>query len=395
MKLDALFSSHMVLQRNKPIKLWGEGDGTVYVTLNGKTVTTDATDGKWLLSLEPQPAGGPYEIIFKDNSNEIVLCDVMIGDVWLAAGQSNMEMITFATKDGFETAKNYGDNSNIRFFTVPRRTKPNEHIYNWHFESIYSVDTDWEVCSEDRALHFSAIGFYFADILQREKNVPIGIISCNYGGTRIEAWTQRELLLQNKDILHNYNNAVNTLDIEKYEKAHNSYILKKEEFCKQYNAVEMVQRLGPHAFARTNEIKWPEDPPFGPYNPNWWGVLYENMLKRILPFSICGVLWYQGESNIQNAEQYFDLFLLLVSSWRTAWGDNLPFLTVKIAPFNRYPYEDSRERLVSQQIRASKEIDNVFIADTDDIGEADNIHPINKKTVAERLYKIADSTVYS
>lgn len=392
MKIPFVFTDNMVLQRNKNINFWGEGQGEIIVVLNNIELQTKATNGKWFLGFPAQKAGGPYEIRFKDDLNTIVLKNVMIGDVWLACGQSNMEMPTFATKNGFDYVKSLKGN-NIRFFTVARRTTPNENINNWHFESVYSCDTQWEICNQETALHFSAIGFYFADLLERARNVPVGIISCNYQGTCIEAWIQQDLLFNHPEIYSEYIAFCKTFDEEKYNLEHNKFLSKMNDFCQKYNAVELAKEFGIVKLRENSEIKARPTAPMGPYNPNWWGVLYKNMISTIVPYSASGVLWYQGESNVKNHQKYFDLFRMLVCSWRKEFMQELPFFTVKIAPYNHYTVEDGRELFVLQQIKASEDIKNVFIVDTDDVDECDEIHPIDKFLIAKRIYEIVEKVM--
>lgn len=396
MKLPYLFSDHTVLQRNKPINIWGEGKGRISVTLDGDTVYTYAYGDRWSAILPARDAGGPYTMIIEDETERIVLNDVMVGDVWMAAGQSNMENITFITETGFEDARQLGNNDNIRFFTVPRRTEPDRELYHWHFESQKSVDNGWEICTEETALHFTAIGFVFAALLQHDKNIPVGIISCNWGGTKIEAWMEQSLFSQNSKVSYveeRHNKILCELDMLQYRQAYEEYRRVLNGECEKTDAMSSLKKLGLHKFARTSPIKWPAEPPFGPLSINWYGVLYENMVKRVIPYTLKGVLWYQGESNCAESEAYFDLFSLLVSSWRKAWNDELPFLTVQIAPFN-YPEENAAPDMWYQQIRAAFNIDGVAIVTTSDIGETDNIHPVNKRPIAERLYLAAKNTVY-
>lgn len=393
MELPHLFSESMVLQRNKPIRLWGKGIGKVCVTLDNVKTFDVCCDGNWSVVLPPHDAGGPYELSFKDDCDEVILRDVMIGDVWIAAGQSNMENVTYMTETGFDDAREFGNNTNIRFFTVPRRTEPDCEEYNWHFESVLSKDTPWQICSEQAALHFSAIGFMFAAFLNRDKNIPVGIISCNYGDSRIEAWIERERILEHGQLSDIYNKTLEELDITEYTDEYRLYRKKLARECIASDAVKSVKERGLYTVARTELINWPDRPPVGPYNQNWYGVLYKNMVSRIAPYSVKGVLWYQGESNVANSELYFDMFSLLTESWRAAWYDNLPFLTVQIAPYG-YSQPQAWPLLVCEQIRAACELENVGIVTTSDIGEIDNIHPVHKKDVARRLYLSAENLVY-
>lgn len=397
MKLSPIFSNHMVLQRNKPIKIWGEGSGEITVTLKNQTQTVFAEDGKWTVTLSPEAAGGPFELTVCDLKEKIVLSDVMIGDVWLAAGQSNMECVTFLASDGISDAQKIGNNNNIRYFTVPRRTKKDEEVYRWHFESVLSADKEWEISTEKTALHFSAIGFWFAHLLQKEENVPVGIISCNFGGTRIESWIDYDSI-QTEAVLDyakkEYTNILQNFDFDSYIAERENQLLNVKEFCNKYDALKMSKQMGIKQFAVNPGLPWIAPPPMGPYSENFGGVLFENMIKRIAPIGLSGVLWYQGESNTGTAEHYSKAFSVMVKNWREAFQDDLQFLTVQIAPYGHYVADDARAVLNREQVRATRENNKVAMVTTGDVGEAHNIHPLDKKTVAQRLFAAAQSTVY-
>ena len=172
MKLPALFSDHMVLQQGKFLPVWGEGSGKVCVRLGDQRAYALCEEGHWHCTLPPMPAGGPYTMTVQDEHSSVSITDVMIGEVWLAAGQSNMEHPTFAVEDGLARAA-AGVNERIRFFTVPRRTRPDFTGRRWHFESVAAVDTGWDVCSEESILHFSAIGAFFAQLLEKAEQTAV------------------------------------------------------------------------------------------------------------------------------------------------------------------------------------------------------------------------------
>ncbi len=396
MKVSKLFSDYAVFQRNKPIRIWGEGEGIVSATLNGKTAYTFCRNGLWKLSLPPMEAGGPYDLVLRDEKEEIILSQICIGEVWLAAGQSNMEHITMLTYDGFDDAERIGNNPNIRLFTVPRKTRENDSLNDWHFETVKPDITPWQICTPEVALHFSAIGFRFAAFLQEDKNIPVGIISVNWGGTPAEAWIDESAFFECSDfdeMKSQYYEILETLDLDEYTKTVNDYQALMDERIKNVSAKHCAEENGVAWLARNNPFEWPAEPPFGPFGWRWPGVLFETMVKPIMPYSLGGVLWYQGESNVKNRQYYFKLFSKLVECWRRGFEDNLPFLTVQIAPFP-YAYTEGCTQLVAQQIKAAKEIDNVFLVTSNDIGEKDNIHPLNKKCISERLFLTAKKEVF-
>ena len=396
MKLSSLFSDHMVLQQQKPIRLWGEGVGAVTVRLADVTATAPCVDGVWQAELPPMAAGGPYTLTLQDAVGEVALTDVMLGEVWLAAGQSNMEHPLFSSEDGFAAA-DAADLPQIRFFTVPRRNEAGQDRYGWHFEAVRSVDTPWQVCTPETALHFSAIGFYFARHLQVEKGVAVGVISCNYGGTRIEPWIDPATIAADPRfamVRQRVDTALEGLDLEEYEAVYQAYRDEMDAQCQSADAVAKAKELGPYAFGRYNCIDWPKEPPFGPKWQNWPGVLYENMTASIVPYALRGVLWYQGESSRNDAPYYFDMFAAYAQQCRRDFRDErLPIFTVQLAPYVCDP-PFSWARMVEQQVRIAKEQEGVYLITTGDIGEYGNIHPMYKRQFGERLWLAANKVVY-
>lgn len=397
MKVPKIFSDYAVFQRNKPIRIWGEGEGVVFASLNGHTAYTVCREGQWKLFLPAMDAGGPYDLILKDAREEVVISGILIGDVWIAAGQSNMEHITILTYDGIEDAKALGDNPNIRLFTVPRKTRASDKEPDWHFETVSPIDTPWKICTSEEALHFSAIGFRFASYLQRDENIPIGIISANCGGTPAESWIDEGDFFSNtgfEELQFKYYNILEELDINEYTQMIDDFQKNRGARIKNVSIEKALEEMGLDGLARKNPFEYiPEPEPAGPYQNRWPGVLFKYMIKPIMPYSVCGVLWYQGESNVNNRQYYFKLFSMLVDCWRKGFGDDLPFLTVQIAPFG-YAIPEGCTQLVSQQIKAAKEMKGVYLVTSNDIGERDNIHPLNKKVISERLYLAAKSVVY-
>ena len=394
MKLDYMFTDHMVLQRRKPIRIYGIGDGYVTATLGDASARTLSRGGKWVVELPPMEAGGPYELTVSDSVMSVTLTDILIGDVWIASGQSNMEQPTFATENGFDAAAN-GKNDNIRFFTVSRRTAPGIEKYGWHFEAVWSADTPWERCTEESILHFSGIGFYFAQKLQREQGVPVGIISCNFGSTPAEAWMDEGRIDPNgelKYLLDNMANSLSSTDPDEYERVYAEHEDRFNQLCTTLDAVQQTRELGAAKFARTLSIPKPPEPPLGYRSYRWPGVLFHNMVERIAPLAVKGVLWYQGESNSSAADTYGAVFKVMVESWRALWGEQLPFFQVELAKFKGLAQQFDTIR--AQQKLATETISEVYMVSAYDIGEDDNIHPIKKHIVGERLYDCVTENGY-
>ncbi len=320
MKLAAIFTDHMVLQRDCPIALFGEGAGHGTAALNGATIEFQA-DGKFLAYLPAMPAGGPYDLTVTIGDESITFTDVLIGDVYLAGGQSNMQ---FRVEESVD---------------IPRIGNPRvRHFREGHFADENRVEsydfTPWQIATEENLEHFSAIGYDVGRMLCEELNIPIGIISCNIGASRVDAWTAPEIV----------------------------------------NTPAYQQMLG--------EKHW--DWHCYKFNQESW--CYLNKLLPIVPYTLCGVLWYQGESNRleEEAVNYHTLLTHLIANWRDLWQKELPFYIVQIAPHNDGDWNDWPHIRQAQE-RVTKEVANTYLCTLNHTGEADNIHPTKKHHLAVEL----------
>lgn len=322
MRLADVFNDHMVFQRNQKICVFGYGTGIGSIEFLGETYNFTSKNNKFCVYLPPHSEGGPYEMKVTLNGTSQVIRDIMIGEVYIAAGQSNMEFILGKTCN-----IEYTTNNNIRFFT-----EPNDADIN----CIHSSNpAKWIVCNNKEVDIFSAIGYYFAVDLQKHINVPIGIVSCSKGASRIDAWTSPEYV-----------------ESEEYQQ-----MLKTK-----HNDYEIFK-----------------------FNQNSW--LYTNKLLKIVPYANSGVLWYQGESNrcYHEGVHYKELLEILVKNWREIWNYNLPFYCVQLMPFDEEPTNADWAIIRSQQELASKTIPNFHLITLFDTNEAKNIHPLNKKDVSYAL----------
>lgn len=387
MYLNPVFSSHMVLQRNKDIKVFGLSDGEVTVGFGGEDYKALPDEsGKWSVTIPKLSDGGPFDMEIKGDGEKIILRDIMIGEVFLAGGQSNMTHPTFATIGGFGKAENLY-NENIRFFTVPHKEKDDDTGLSWHFDSVSSHLGAWKICAEDSALHFSAIGFYFASLLQEYLKVPVGIISCNWGGTEIEAWIDENLL--RKDPRFSYK-----FDCEKtvspdHEKEYIRFRNDLTRECLAVDAIEVVRQKGITSFAEKEGIAYPDYFPFGPLDPNFPGNLFRNMLMTVAGYPIKGVLWYQGESNVTRYREYAILYDIMVKNWHDIWNDDFKFYTVQVAPFaGEGASEWAKEWSVfmNEQRIISLSRDDTYMITAVEEGEKHNIHPLNKQSISRKLF---------
>ncbi|MBQ6885789.1 MAG: hypothetical protein IJN56_08665 [Clostridia bacterium] len=321
MYLAEIFTDHMVLQRDKDICVFGYGKGSGEIEFCGKTYTFTSTTEKFYVYLAPQSVGGPYEMMVTLNGSTRVIKDILIGDVYIAAGQSNMELPLCATHN-----IEYFENENIRFFTEPHTADEDGNL-------LYKP-TEWFLCDKSVG-DFSAIGYYFAVGLQKSTNVPIGVICCSKGASRVDAWTASQYVQHE--------------DYQKMQSVkHNDYYVYK-------------------------------------FNHDSW--LYNNKLLSIVPFANSGVLWYQGESNRCHDEgvHYAKLLEIMIKNWRELWQCNLPFYCVQLMPYDEAPDVADWAVIRSQQQLAAQTVDNVYLVTLVNTGEKNEIHPTKKKDIAYAL----------
>ncbi|CAG7635449.1 sialate O-acetylesterase [Paenibacillus allorhizosphaerae] len=404
-QLASMFTDHMVLQQGEPVPVWGSGPEGEIVTVQfrGEIVKAVVQDGCWRVRLQPKDAGGPFELNARLGHEEIVRKDVLVGEVWLAAGQSNMEQPLLFTEGGVAEAESAAA-PHLRLFTAPRRPFHDARVPGWHFSGTMSDDAGWHTCTPESALHFSAIGYYFGALLQRSRSVPVGIISCNWGGTPIQAWMSERYLARDPEMgasLEQYRNHVAAQDSEQYEREYAEYVRQMRRMIDERGDIEQRIRSlgldGYRSWVSANPLAWPPQP-LGPKAYFRPCGLYHTMLRTVAPYPIRGVLWYQGESNAvpKEAFLYRKLLASLIENWREDWEKpDLPFLIVQLSA---YAPQRGTNGTVWATLRESQEtvartVPRASMVVTIDCGEHD-IHPVRKRPVAERLLLAAQSDVY-
>ena len=374
-KLPALFTDNMVLQRDIKAGVWGtaEPGEEVTVSIDGQKATAKAdAAGHWAVKLEPMKAGGPFELTIA-GKNTLTLKNVLIGEVWICSGQSNMQMSVQGSNHAKEEIA-AADFPNIRLFTVPNTVaeKP-------------QADTQgaWSVCSPKTVGGFSAVAYFFGRDLNKKLNVPIGLIHTSWGGTPCQAWTSREAM----DAVPELKHYVDQLDktVAGAPAAQKQY---EEAVAKWKEAVEKAKAENKKAPGM------PGRPGIGAHTPS---ALYNAMIAPLLPFAIRGGIWYQGESNAGRALEYRALFAAMINDWRRAWGQgDFPFYFVQLASFMGVPAQPSDTdwaHLRDAQtftLRLPATGQAVII----DIGESRDIHPKNKQDVGRRLALLALALTY-
>lgn len=368
LKMASIFGDHMVVQRDHPIRVWGwtEPGTEVRVTMADDAATGTADDsGRFDVSLDPLPAGGPHEMVVEADETE-TFEDVLVGEVWVCSGQSNMAWpVAQANDPDLEsmTAKF----PNIRLISVPRvGTQEPQDDFNGA----------WEACTPESVTAFSAVGYFFGRQLHQTLDVPVGLIDNAWGGSAAEAWVNRDVL-------------------ERHDK-YDELLAHWDRIAENYDHEAATARY------EANRQRWIDGgrggrPPRAPRNPltgnHRPANIYNGVLRPTIGYSIRGVIWYQGESNASRAYQYRDLFPLMIQNWRDEWGQgDFPFYWVQLADFRAevgQPAESDWAELREAQTMAISKLPNTGEAVILDLGEASDIHPRNKQDVAKRLSRWA------
>jgi sialate O-acetylesterase len=366
-KLSAILSDGMVVQRGIPVHLWGmaDSDETVMAEFRGEKRSAKADSlGRWNLYMSPGAAGGPFSLTIS-GKNTIIFKDVLVGDVWLASGQSNMEFRTQQIQNADTELRN-ADWPQIRVLQIEKRFSD--------FPLPDAVTKGWQHCSRDTVAKFSAIGFLFArEIHQREK-IPVGVIDSTWGGTSIESWTSIAATGSDATLMP-------------IVRARGVRMEQHFEWQMRRDAAAAAKKRGENVA----DVPWRPDPPM-------WslGELYNAMIAPLTAFPIRGVIWYQGEANTRRdgAPGLYGLQLAtMIADWRQHWtiGD-FPFYFVQLANFRSDSTEDWPA--VREGQRSALQMKNTGMVVTIDIGNPDDVHPLNKQDVSKRLALWARSQTY-
>lgn len=392
--LAPIFTDHMVLQRNKNVAIWGESDQEkVTVTLGENKVTAIPEQGKFSLVLPPMEQGGPYELKAEGENDQILLKDIMIGEVWFAGGQSNMELELQNSFEGEKELEKVADEK-VRYYYVPKKSWVGEELLEAEKEST------WECGDKEDSRKWSAVAYYYAKELSRKLNVTVGIIGCNWGGTSASAWMSREMLEESKktvSYVEEYDKIVENQDFDAYLKEREEYIVYQTAFEEK---VSHYYETCPNpswdeAISLFGENKYPG--PMGPYSEFRPSGLYETMVSRVCPYTIAGFIYYQGEEDDHKPTTYYELLCALIRQWRTDWNDDsLPFLLVQLPVFQNEGEPDYKNwpLIREAQMRIFQTVKNTGIAVILENGEYGNIHPTKKEAVGKRLALQAFAHIY-
>ena len=383
-KPHVLFTDGAVLQRDMPVPVWGTADDGEKVTVKfqGQEVGTTAQGGKWMVKLAALKASGEPSTLTIEGKNKVEVADVLVGEVWICSGQSNMEWPLSKAANAEEAASKAADPM-LRLYSVPRA------VADEPLDTIKRNESPgqraWLSSDPDSAAKFSAVGYFFGRDLRKALGVPVGLIHASWGGTAAETWTSRKTLESNP--------ALKVL-LDDYQKILERYPAAREKFrADQASHSERV------AQAKAAGKTPPTAPrvPTGPNTPHV-AALYNGMIAPLVPYAIRGAIWYQGEANAGKAHQYRTLFAAMIRDWRENWGQgDFTFLAVQLAPYMKIvdaPTESAWAELREAQLMATHVLPKVGMAVITDVGEENDIHPKKKEPVGARLALAARVIAY-
>ncbi len=396
MRAAAVFSDNMVLQREKPIKVWGDGaDGKcVTVTIAGYSATDTVRNGKWCVTLPPMSAAVDLTMTIRSGAVQIVFKGIAVGEVWLCGGQSNMEFEIKDALHGTALLETLTPECGVRYYYTPK-----QRIMDDSFQQN-ERNTAWQMASPEQARAWSAVGLHFALELSQKLGVTIGLIGCNWGGTSASAWVSRDVLESDTALqpyLAEYDAAIAGKTPEEMIAEYDEYAAKQEKWWNDYSELLVAHPdiTWQEATELVGESLYPG--PMGIQHENRPCGLYETMLQRVCPYTLRGFLFYQGESDDHRSESYEILLSALIACWRRDWEDDLlPFLNVQLPMFREANAPDYKHwcRIREAQANVYRKLRNTGLAVLTDCGEYDNIHPKDKETVGHRLALQALCEVY-
>lgn len=382
--VDPMFNDHMILQRQKPFPIWGTGKEGEQVRVRCRGMEAEAVvqNGRWRAVLPASEAGGPYELTVESAGSRIIFQDVLFGDVWLAGGQSNMEWPLLLADGGAEEITRADMPLLLRYYDIPRIA--------WEEDGMPVSTGVWKRCTPEFAPAFSAVAYFFARrLLDAQPTIPIGIIGCNWGGTSAACWVPEQDLTESPELTiywDEFTGLIRDFDWVAYEQEEKKYLEIKAEYDRRWAATGGKD---------PGENPWP--PPISPKSCLRPCGLYETMLRKAVPYTLKGFLFYQGEADAPRAQVYERLLGKLIRRWRDDWqDDSLPFLYVQLPAYGckGQPQGEEWALLREAQSLVCERVPCTGMAVTLDCGDRSNLHPTNKQPVGERLALVALELVY-
>lgn len=366
LRLAGVFTDHMVLQRNMPLRMYGTAASGAHITVHfsdheQKTIVTP--EGKWEIVFMPMPHGGPYEMTVETPQEKVIIKDILVGDVWICAGQSNMDFQLQNAETGSRELAGKISNPNIRFLKM--NTLAETGNFPWDTVTLEKTNQlqffsgSWQRCDQENAGSFSAVGYYFGKTIAASEHVPIGLIQVSVGGSPTESWIDKQSMQQDRllvPMLDNWQSSDMVMP-----------------WCRERAAMNVKN-------AKSAGQRHPYEP----------GYNFQAGISPFIRFPVKGVIWYQGESNAHNIGLHAHLFEKLVKSWREKWGYEFPFYYVQLSGIDRPSWPDFRD---SQRKMLAK-IPNSGMAVSYDLGDSLNVHPLKKQEIGERLARLALYNTY-
>lgn len=397
MKLQAaaVFSSQMVLQRENPVPVWGTSlPGAVVTAVLGPAGTAAETtadeQGRWQLTLPARPAGGPFTLTLRSGAEEQTFTDVYFGEVWLAGGQSNMELPLTGSRNGEQVLADCRD-ERLHFYATPKVTT---------VRAAEETPSRWQVVGPDTAAELSAVAYYAARELAGALDVHVGILECFWGGTYAHCWLPRDLLAsfpEGRRRLEWYDARVGDKTDARFEAECAAYQKEVDAWNERIAARRAADPDVSWTVLNRECGLYPWPPPAGRTGYQRPGNLYESMLRRVCPYALRGFWYYQGEQDEEWPADYETELTCLVRRWRADWQDedgHLPFLLVQLPMYATGAGAESWPTLRAAQAAVARREPNAGLVVLADLGEADNIHPVDKEPVGHRLALLALQTVY-
>ncbi len=375
LRVPAIFSPNSVLQQGRPIPVWGWSDDgeEISVEFRGKSVRTKTAGGRWRVNLPAQRPGEASTLTIRGGRESITLTNILVGEVWVCSGQSNMEW-PLARSENAQGTIDAARHDEIRLFTVPKLRSE---------LPVDDVRASWQVCRPETVPNFSAVAYYFGLALAKARGVPVGLIHTSWGGSPAEVWIRESVMSSMPEFKSDI--------LDKYPEQKRAFEISLAEWEKETAQLRAQGKL----------------PARGRPWSNWRPAeLYNGMIHPIIPYAMAGAIWYQGESNAGRADQYARLFPTMIQNWREDWGQgNFPFLAVQLAPWDKgrqrtldaiteKPGESDWAELREAQLLATHLLPKVGMAVITDLGDKDDIHPIKKREVGERLALAARGVAY-
>lgn len=399
-RLATIFSQGAILQRNKEIRVFGECDKKVTVDFDGQHVMAECENGRFCAILPPHEAGVGFTLAVSDGENTVEVQNVSVGEVFIAAGQSNMEMPLGVT-DGAEDELEHCDNPQISFYSIPPRYIKDDPINMFRFQYMDYSTPSWKVCNADSAKDFSAVGYYTAKRIQRILGVPVGVIGCNWGCRKIESFIPTWAFNRDKSLVEyksNYETSLLEKSQEEYDRSYEDFKHFLQERIESFRDPLEVS-YGNATFASLyfhngwKNVKWPQ----GTYNADRPGCVWHNMLEDVVPYSLKFVTWYQGEGAPEG--HYYEKYGVLVDSWREAFRQpDIAFYAMELAPYGEGTGKPPTEHDIiwatirEEQRRATLDYTDCHLVTSMGLGDINNIHPVHKRELG---YRTARSVLYN